>query len=105
VRIRHNQEYKTAYAHLKAFRKGIRQGRRVSQGDIVGYVGSTGRSTGPHLHYEVHRGGRQTNPVSVKLPTGMKLAGQQLVAFQTYRAGIEERIAQTLIATAIADRD
>lgn len=105
VRIRHNQEYKTAYAHLKGFRKGVRQGRRVRQGDIVGYVGSTGRSTGPHLHYEVHRNGRQTNPMSVKLPTGMKLAGQQLMAFQSYRAGIEERIAQTPIAATIVAHD
>ena len=105
VRIRHNQEYKTAYGHLKAFRKGIKRSRRVRQGDIIGYVGSTGRSTGPHLHYEVHRGGRQTNPMSVKLPTGMKLAGQELAAYQSYRAGIEERITQTRIATTIAARD
>jgi len=63
VRIRHNSTYKTAYAHMKRIAKGMRRGKRVRQGQVIGYVGSTGRSTGPHLHYEVLRGGRQVNPV------------------------------------------
>ena len=105
VRIRHNQEYKTAYAHLSRIKQGIKRSRRVRQGDVIGYVGSTGRSTGPHLHYEVHRHGKRTNPMSVKLPTGMKLKGQELAAFQSHRAAIEKRIAQTPITTTIAAND
>ena len=53
IRIRHNNEYKTAYAHLNSYKKGISKGVRINQGDVIGYVGSTGRSTGPHLHYEI----------------------------------------------------
>lgn len=70
VRIRHNGEYQTAYAHMSRFARGIRKGARVRQGQTIGYVGSTGRSTGPHLHYEVFRSGTQVNPMKLKLPTG-----------------------------------
>ncbi len=83
VRIRHNDRYKTAYGHLSRYGRGIRRGKRVEQGQIIGYVGSTGRSTGPHLHYEVLVRNRQTNPLGVKLPTGTKLKGDQLAAFET----------------------
>jgi len=89
VRIRHNGSYATAYAHMSRFAKGIRTGRRVDQGQVIGYVGSTGRSTGPHLHYEVMINGRQINPMSVKLPTGRKLDGKELERFQTERARID----------------
>ncbi len=82
VRIRHNGTYKTAYAHMKALRRGIYRGKRVRQGDIIGYVGSTGRSTGPHLHYEVLVNNRQVNPRSVKLPTGRVLRGRELNRFK-----------------------
>lgn len=82
IRIRHNTEIATAYAHLSRFAKDTRRGGRVDQGDIIGYVGSTGRSTGAHLHYEVLKGGRQVNPRSVDLPTGEKLEGRELQAFQ-----------------------
>ena len=91
VRIRHNSEYKTAYAHLSRFAKGITAGKRVTQGQIIGYVGSTGRSTGPHLHYEVHRSGRQVNPRKVKLPAGIKLTGEALEHFQAARAELDRR--------------
>ena len=94
VRIRHNQEYKTAYGHLKSFKKGIKKGVRVRQGDTIGYVGSTGRSTGPHLHYEIHRNGRQVDPMSVKLPSGRKLSGEELAVYHSYRMGIDKAIAQ-----------
>jgi len=94
IRIRHNQEYKTAYGHLKSFKKGIRKGVRVRQGDTIGYVGSTGRSTGPHLHYEIHRNGRQVDPMSVKLPSGRKLSGEELAVYHSYRMGIDTAIAQ-----------
>ena len=82
IRIRHTNDYKTAYAHLSGFRKGISKGVRVNQGDIIGYVGSTGRSTGPHLHYEIIYQGKQINPLTLKLPSGKILQGDELKRFQ-----------------------
>ena len=70
IRIRHTGTYKTAYAHLSRFHKKIRIGKRVLQGKIIGYVGTTGRSTGPHLHYEVIKNNIQVNPMKIKLPAG-----------------------------------
>ncbi|MEX1109612.1 MAG: M23 family metallopeptidase, partial [Dongiaceae bacterium] len=81
IRIRHNSEYSTAYAHMNGFAKGLNQGDRVRQGDIIGYVGTTGRSTGPHLHYEVLVAGEQVNPLDIKWPAGEKLAGADLEDF------------------------
>ena len=89
IRIRHGGSFKTAYAHLKGYAKGIARGKRVKQGQVIGYVGSTGRSTGPHLHYEVLRDGKQTNPRNMKLPAGPKLAGEPLEQFQAARAEID----------------
>lgn len=87
VRIRHNTDITTAYAHLSRFAKGIRRGGRVDQGEVIGYVGTTGRSTGAHLHYEVLKKGHQINPKTADLPTGEKLEGRELQAFtQTVRA-------------------
>ena len=93
IQIRHNGTYSTAYAHMKGFRGGLKQGSRVKQGQIIGYVGTSGRSTGPHLHYEVLKNGRQVNPRSIKLPTGIKLAGAKLNAFEAYRAELDRKIA------------
>jgi len=93
VRIRHNSKLKTAYAHISKFKKGIRPGKQVQQGDVIAYVGSTGRSTGPHLHYEVLVNGVQVNPRSVDLPTGETLTGQQLNRFKTFVRGIDEQYA------------
>ena len=81
IRIRHNNEYKTAYAHLSGFKKGISTGIRVNQGDVIGYVGSSGRSTGPHLHYEIIYQNEQINPLTLKLPSGKKLKGKELERF------------------------
>ncbi len=82
IRIRHNNSYKTAYAHLNSFKKGISVGVRVNQGDIIGYVGSTGRSTGPHLHYEIIYKNKQINPMKMNLPPNKKLKGEELDAFK-----------------------
>ena len=73
VRIAHNGTFKTAYAHMSGIKKGVRSGARVNQGEIIGYVGSTGRSTGPHLHYEILVNGRHVNPITVELPSGSPL--------------------------------
>jgi murein DD-endopeptidase MepM/ murein hydrolase activator NlpD len=102
VRIRHNTTYATAYAHMHRFARGIRRGKRVSQGQIIGYVGSTGRSTGPHLHYEVHRNNRQVNPLSVKLPTGKTLRGAERKNFLAVRDQINAAFAALAPATKAA---
>jgi murein DD-endopeptidase MepM/ murein hydrolase activator NlpD len=93
VRIRHNGTYATAYAHMNGFAKGIRRGTRVKQGQVIGYVGTTGRSTGPHLHYEVIRDGRQTNPMKVKMPAGPKLKGKELERFLAQVTKTDRRFA------------
>lgn len=82
IKIRHNSEYSTAYGHLSKFAKGMHPGVRVTQGQIIGYVGSTGRSTGPHLHYEVIQNGKRVNPRTIKASTGENLSGQSLVKFK-----------------------
>ncbi len=89
VKIKHANGYETAYAHLNGFAKGIRKGKRVRQGQIIAYVGSTGRSTGPHLHYEVLRRGKQINPLKLKTTDGKKLSGKSLEAFAEERDWIE----------------
>ena len=84
VRIRHNAQLKTAYAHMSRFGKGITPGTRVRQGQVIGYVGTTGRSTGPHLHYEVLVNGVQKNPRSLDLPTGETLDGEEMRLFKAH---------------------
>jgi murein DD-endopeptidase MepM/ murein hydrolase activator NlpD len=90
VRIRHADGWETGYAHLSRYAKGLKPGQRVSQGQVIGYVGSTGASTGPHLHYEVIMSGRQVNPLSIKMPSGRKLDGRELARFQDTRKGTEQ---------------
>ncbi|PPR47204.1 MAG: Murein DD-endopeptidase MepM [Alphaproteobacteria bacterium MarineAlpha5_Bin9] len=82
IRIRHNNSYKTAYAHLNGYQKDISKGSKVKQGQIIGFVGSTGRSTGPHLHYEIIYQNKQINPLTLKLPSGKKLEGNELKEFK-----------------------
>jgi murein DD-endopeptidase MepM/ murein hydrolase activator NlpD len=89
VRIRHNTTYSTAYAHMRGIAKGVRRGQRVRQGQTIGYVGTTGRSTGPHLHYEVLRNNRQVNPLGLKLPTGETLKGAELKRFLAAKSEID----------------
>ena len=87
--VRHANGYKTSYSHQHRFSKGIRPGARVRQGHIIGQVGSTGYSTGPHLHYEVIVNGHKVNPMKIRLPKGPVLSGSALVAFQKERDRID----------------
>ena len=82
VKIKHNSTYSTVYAHLSKFGRGIKKGTRVKQGQTIGYVGSTGMSTGPHLHYEVIENGRKVNSQKLKLPSGKTLRGDQRKDFE-----------------------
>jgi len=97
VRIRHNNgQISTAYAHMSRFARGLYQGARVNQGDVIGFVGSSGRATGPHLHYEVHVNGQQVNPLSVNLPTGRVLEGKTLVQFKDGQTRIRREFSTLL---------
>ena len=89
IRIKHNSKYKTAYAHLNSYAKGIRPGAKVRQGQIIGYVGSTGRSTGPHLHYEVIVNGKKMNSQRLRLPSGRTLRGIDREKFEISRIKID----------------
>ncbi|MBE6467073.1 MAG: hypothetical protein E7004_00565 [Alphaproteobacteria bacterium] len=89
IKIRHNSEFSTAYGHMSRFAQGIRPGVRVTQGQIIAYVGSTGRSTGPHLHYEVIQNGRRVNPRTIKASTGENLSGNNLKNFDKLVAKID----------------
>ena len=88
VRLRHANGYETAYAHMSRFARGVRSGARVRQGQVIGYVGTTGRSTGPHLHYEVMRRGQQVNPMSLRVANGRNLTGRALELFMIERERI-----------------
>lgn len=104
VRIRHAGGYNTAYAHMSRFRKGVTLGSRVRQGQVIGYVGSTGRSTGPHLHYEILARGRQVNPLTVKMPSGIKLGKKLMAKFQAKRSNIDALVAGLQKETLITRR-
>jgi murein DD-endopeptidase MepM/ murein hydrolase activator NlpD len=90
IMIRHNSTYKTAYAHLSGFAKGVRSGSRVQQGQVIGYVGSTGRSTGPHLHYEVLVNGKRVNSQKLNLPSGKNLVGAEKEDFENSKKNIDK---------------
>ena len=89
VVIKHNSTYQTVYAHMSKFAKGIRSGIRVKQGQTIGYVGSTGKSTGPHLHYEVIFNGKRINSQKLKLPSGKILKGDERKLFETKKIKID----------------
>lgn len=93
IRIRHTSRYSTAYAHMTRIASGVTPGARVRQGQVIGYVGSTGRSTGPHLHYEVLVNNRQVNPLTVKLPSGESLDPSEMADFQKVIETIETEVA------------
>ncbi len=94
VKIKHNSTYETIYAHMKAFAKGIKEGRKVKQGQIIGYVGSTGLSTGPHLHYEVIVNGKKVNSQKLKLPSGKILKGEERKQFELDRIKIDLKLGE-----------
>jgi murein DD-endopeptidase MepM/ murein hydrolase activator NlpD len=94
VRIDHGNGYQTAYAHLSRFARGLRAGDRVRQGEVIGYVGSTGVSTGPHLHFEVLRNGRHVNPLTVAQPPATRLAGAALDRFRSHVAQVDDVLAE-----------
>jgi murein DD-endopeptidase MepM/ murein hydrolase activator NlpD len=104
VLLRHNGTYETAYAHMSRFAASTRPGAHVRQGQIIGYVGATGRATGPHLHYEVRVNQTQVNPLSIKMESGRKLAGGELRAFRAVADEIDRQLLSlrqdTLIAAA-----
>ena len=93
VKIKHNSTYETIYAHMKAFAKGIKEGIKVKQGQIIGFVGSTGLSTGPHLHYEVLVNGKKVNSQRLKLPSGKILSGEERNQFELDRIKIDLKLA------------
>jgi murein DD-endopeptidase MepM/ murein hydrolase activator NlpD len=94
VKIKHNSTYETVYAHMKNFAKGIRSGKKVRQGDIIGYVGSTGMSTGPHLHYEVIVNGKKINSQKLKLPSGKVLKDNERQKFEIFRIKTDVLVAE-----------
>ncbi|MDB3995614.1 M23 family metallopeptidase [Candidatus Pelagibacter sp.] len=89
VKIRHNSTYETVYAHMSKFARGIKKGIRVKQGQTIGYVGSTGKSTGPHLHYEVIVNGKKVNSQKLKLPSGKVLKGKNRELFETSKIKLD----------------
>tara|TARA_Y100001970_G_C14123553_1_gene797668 strand:- start:5 stop:1297 length:1293 start_codon:yes stop_codon:yes gene_type:complete len=89
VKIKHNSTYQTVYAHMSKFARGIKRGVRVKQGQTIGYVGSTGKSTGPHLHYEVIINGKKVNSQKLKLPSGKILKGKERKLFETKKIKLE----------------
>jgi len=93
IRIKHNNGYETAYGHMSAFAKGMEPGKRVRQGQVIGFVGSTGESTGPHVHYEILVNGRFVDPMRVKLPRGRSLDGPVMAGFEKERDRLDTMMA------------
>lgn len=92
IRIKHNNGYETAYGHMSAFAKGMEPGKRVRQGQVIGFVGSTGMSTGAHVHYEILVNGRFVDPMRVKLPRGRSLEGPMMAGFEKERDRIDAQM-------------
>ena len=105
VRVRHSGGWETGYAHLSRYAKGLRPGQRVQQGQVIAYVGSTGMSTGPHLHYETWFKGKRTNPLSAKVPQGTILAGAELNAFRAQKAKVDAMLDKAATGSAMAAKE
>ena len=104
VVIRHTARYSTAYAHMSRFARGIKRGVHVTQGEVIGYVGSTGLATGPNLHYEVRVNDHAVNPMGVRMQATRKLGGAELAAFRRHEAQIAQRIAALRRSDTVAAR-
>jgi murein DD-endopeptidase MepM/ murein hydrolase activator NlpD len=111
VKIRHSNGYETAYGHMSAFARNLEEGSHVRQGQVIGYVGSTGLSTGPHVHYEILINGRFVDPMKVKLPRGRVLEGPVLAGFEEQRDRLDQmmtgnapsaRVAQAISTATLA---
>jgi murein DD-endopeptidase MepM/ murein hydrolase activator NlpD len=102
VRIRHANGYKTAYGHMLRFAEGVAKGVKVRQGQIIGYLGNTGLSTGPHLHYEVLVNSRFTNPLSIKIPRSRQLQGRLLTDFRKEKSRIDDLMHRAPVKTRVA---
>ena len=100
VRIRHANGYQTAYGHMSKIAAGMRDGIKVKQGQVIGFVGSTGLSSGPHLHFEVLVNSRFVNPMSIQVPHERQLDGKQLADYQKERARIDELMRRAPVMTA-----
>ena len=96
IKIKHNSTYETVYAHMKSFAKGMKVGKKVRQGQIIGYVGSTGMSTGPHLHYEVIVNGKKVNSQKLKLPSGKSFKKWRKKKFEIHRIKTDVMIAELI---------
>ena len=103
VRIKHNNGYETAYGHMSAFAKGLEPGKRVRQGQVIGFVGSTGQSTGPHVHYEILVNGRFVDPMRIKLPRGRSLDGAVMAAFDKERDRLDAQMSNRGGAARVSD--
>jgi murein DD-endopeptidase MepM/ murein hydrolase activator NlpD len=97
IKIKHNSVYSTVYAHMSKFAKGIKTGVRVKQGTIIGYVGSTGKSTGPHLHYEVIENGKKINSQTLKLPSGKVLKRKNRKLFEIEKIKIDVQKSEIIL--------
>jgi murein DD-endopeptidase MepM/ murein hydrolase activator NlpD len=104
VELQHTNGYVTAYSHMSSFAKGIAPGKRVQQGQVIGYVGNSGLSTGPHLHYEVIINGSFVDPLKIRLPRGRELEGRGLVEFKRQREQVDELMSHSVAAVSLSQR-
>jgi murein DD-endopeptidase MepM/ murein hydrolase activator NlpD len=105
VEVQHANGYVTTYNHMSGFARGMNEGARVRQGQVVGYLGMTGLATGPHLHYEVMLNDKQINPMSAKIATGQKLEGKLLAAFNAEKGKVERQLASLTPAKKLASNN
>jgi len=102
IRIRHANGFATAYGHMSRYADGVSPGTSVKQGQVIGYVGSTGYSTGPHCHYEILVNNKFVNPMTIQVPRGLQLTGRQLAEFQRERGRIETLMQMDPVTSRVA---